>query len=84
MIAVFFLIYAAIGVGAGFGLFTYAGIELPLAVGAGAIVTALIGQVHLFATRKPFIERHPALRQRHNWLQVQINAPILQSVFHRA
>ncbi|MDG1825094.1 MAG: EAL domain-containing protein [Henriciella sp.] len=51
MIAVFFLIYAAIGVGAGFGLFTYAGIELPLAVGAGAIVTALIGQVHLFATR---------------------------------
>ena len=51
MIAVFFLIYAAIGAATGFGLFTYAGIELPLAIGAGAIVTALIGQVHLFATR---------------------------------
>ena len=51
MIAVFFLLYALIGAGAGYGLFTYAGIELPLAICAGAIVTALIGQVHLFATR---------------------------------
>ena len=51
MIALFFVIYAAIGVGAGWGLFTYAGVEQTLAICAGAIVTALLGQVHLFATR---------------------------------
>ena len=51
MVAVFFMIYAAIGAGAGWSLFTYAGIELNLAIVAGAIITALIGQVHLFATR---------------------------------
>lgn len=51
MIAVFFMIYAAMGAGAGWGLYTYAGIDLTLAICAGAIITALIGQVHLFATR---------------------------------
>ena len=51
MVAVFFMIYAAIGAGAGWGLYTYAGIELTLAICAGAIITALIGQVHLFASR---------------------------------
>lgn len=51
MIALIFLIYALIGVGAGWGLFTYAEVELTLSVCAGAILTALIGQVHLFATR---------------------------------
>lgn len=49
MIALIFLIYAAIGAAAGWGLLTYAAIELPLAICAGAITTALIGQVHLFA-----------------------------------
>ncbi len=49
MIAVFFLLYAVIGGGAGWGLFTYAEIEFPLAICAGAIITALLGQVHLFS-----------------------------------
>ena len=51
MVAVFFLIYALIGAGAGWGLFSFAAIELPLAICGGAIITALMGQVHLFATR---------------------------------
>ena len=51
MIALFFVIYAMIGAGAGWGLFTYAAIEFPLAVCGGAIITALLGQVHLFASR---------------------------------
>ncbi|MEL6828143.1 MAG: EAL domain-containing protein [Pseudomonadota bacterium] len=51
MVALYFLIYALIGAGAGWGLFTYAAIELPLAICGGAIITALMGQVHLFATR---------------------------------
>lgn len=51
MIALVFLMYALMGAGAGWALHTYAAIELPLAICSGAIVTALIGQVHLFATR---------------------------------
>lgn len=51
MVALYFLIYALIGAGTGWGLFTYAAIELPLAICGGAIITALMGQVHLFATR---------------------------------
>jgi len=47
---VFFILYALIGAGSGWGLFTYAGLELPLSVASGAIVTALFGQVHLFAS----------------------------------
>ena len=50
MIALFFLFYAAIGAASGWGLYTYAGVELPLAIAGGAIITALLGQVHLFAT----------------------------------
>ncbi|MEO1187652.1 MAG: EAL domain-containing protein [Pseudomonadota bacterium] len=51
MVAVYFLIYALIGAGAGWGLFSFAAVELPLAICGGAIITALMGQVHLFATR---------------------------------
>ncbi|GAB5454300.1 MAG: EAL domain-containing protein [Henriciella sp.] len=51
MIALVFLMYALMGAGAGWALHTYAAIELPLAICSGAIITALIGQVHLFATR---------------------------------
>ena len=51
MIALYFMIYAMIGAGAGYGLHTYMGTEIPLSICAGAIVTALIGQVHLFASR---------------------------------
>ncbi len=49
MIAFIFLIYAALGAAAGWGVYTYAAVELPLAICAGAIFTALLGQVHLFA-----------------------------------
>lgn len=51
MIALFFIIYAGIGAASGWGLFTYAGVELPLAIAGGAIITALLGQVHLFASQ---------------------------------
>ena len=51
MIALYFMIYAMIGAGAGWGLYTYAAVEMPLAICGGAIITALIGQVHLFAAR---------------------------------
>ena len=51
MIALFFMIYALIGVAAGWGVYTFAAVELPLAICGGAIMTALLGQVHLFATR---------------------------------
>jgi len=51
MVALIFMIYALIGAGAGWGLLTYTSVELPLAICGGAIVTALIAQVHLFATR---------------------------------
>lgn len=50
MIALFFMIYAAIGAASGWAMFTYAGVELPLAIAGGAIITALIGQIHLFAS----------------------------------
>lgn len=51
MIALVFMVYAAIGAVAGWSLFAFAAVELPLAVCGGAILTALIGQVHLFSTR---------------------------------
>lgn len=49
--ALFFFLYAAIGAASGWGLYTYVGLELPLAASAGAIATALLGQAHLFAFR---------------------------------
>ena len=51
MIALVFILYALMGAGAGWALHSYAAIELPLAICAGAITTALVGQVHLFASR---------------------------------
>lgn len=51
MIALYFIIYAGIGAASGWGLFTYAEVELPLAIAGGAIITALLGQVHLFAAQ---------------------------------
>ncbi len=47
----FFLLYAILGAGAGWAVMAYAGVELPLAIAAGSIVTALIGQVHLFLSQ---------------------------------
>ena len=51
MIALFFMIYALVGAAAGWGLYTYAEVQLTLAICGGAIITALLGQVHLFSTR---------------------------------
>lgn len=42
-----FLIYIALGGAAGWGLNTYAGLELPLSVGGGLGVTLALGQLHL-------------------------------------
>lgn len=51
MTILLFLIYAALGGAAGWGLFTYTTIGLPVSVAGGAIITALLGQIHLLATR---------------------------------
>jgi cyclic-di-GMP phosphodiesterase TipF (flagellum assembly factor) len=51
MIALFFMIYALVGAAAGWGLYTFAEVQLTLAICGGAIITALLGQVHLFSTR---------------------------------
>ncbi|MEM1148584.1 MAG: EAL domain-containing protein [Pseudomonadota bacterium] len=51
MIALFFLVYTLIGVAAGWALYAFAEVDLALAICGGAILTALMGQVHLFATR---------------------------------
>ncbi|MEE2929761.1 MAG: EAL domain-containing protein [Pseudomonadota bacterium] len=51
MIALFFMIYAVLGAAAGWGLYTFAEVQLTLAICGGAIITALLGQVHLFSTR---------------------------------
>jgi len=50
MTFVLFLLYAAIGGGAGYGVFTLTDVGLPLSIAAGGIVTALLGQIHLLAT----------------------------------
>ncbi|MEL7041827.1 MAG: EAL domain-containing protein [Pseudomonadota bacterium] len=51
MIALFFLVYTLIGAAAGWALYAFAEVDLALAICGGAILTALMGQVHLFATR---------------------------------
>ena len=51
MIALFFLLYAAIGASAAWVLLTFAALELPLAICSGAVITAILGQVHLLLTR---------------------------------
>ena len=50
MTFVLFLLYAAIGGGAGYGVFTLTDVGLPMSIAAGGIVTALLGQIHLLAT----------------------------------
>ncbi len=51
MIVLLIIIYAALGAASGWGLYTFADVEMPLAIAGGAIVTALLGQTHLFATQ---------------------------------
>jgi len=51
MIALFFLIYAAIGAGIWYGLETYTGIGRELAVTAGAVTGVVLLQLHMMLTR---------------------------------
>ena len=46
-----FFVYIALGGAAGWGLLEYGGQTLPLAIGGGALVTLILGQVHLFSAR---------------------------------
>jgi len=46
-----FLIYIALGAASGWGLLEYGGQTLPLAIGGGALVTLILGQIHLFSIR---------------------------------
>ncbi|MEO0700130.1 MAG: EAL domain-containing protein, partial [Pseudomonadota bacterium] len=47
MQALFFLVYIALGAGAGWAAVAQAGIELPLAIVGGAVLTLILGQLHL-------------------------------------
>ena len=47
MTFVLFLLYAAIGGGVGYGVFTLTDVGLPLSIAAGGIATALLGQIHI-------------------------------------
>ncbi|HCE23333.1 MAG TPA: diguanylate phosphodiesterase, partial [Hyphomonas sp.] len=50
MTFVLFLLYAAIGGGVGYGVFTLTDVGLPMSIAAGGITTALLGQIHLLAS----------------------------------
>jgi cyclic-di-GMP phosphodiesterase TipF (flagellum assembly factor) len=50
MTSVLFLLYAAIGGGVGYGVFTLTDVGLPMSIAAGGITTALLGQIHLLAS----------------------------------
>lgn len=47
MMGILFLLYIALGSALGFGLVTYAGLGIPVAVALGGVTTALLGQFHL-------------------------------------
>ena len=47
MTFVLFLLYAAIGGGVGYGVFTLTDVGMPLSIAAGGIATALLGQIHI-------------------------------------
>ncbi len=49
MTFVLYMLYLAIGAGVGYGVHTYLGLSLPFSVGSGAIVTAILGQIHILA-----------------------------------
>jgi len=53
MTAFLYLIYAALGVGTWWGLTNYSELSMELSIGAGALVTAMLGQFHILATRIP-------------------------------
>jgi cyclic-di-GMP phosphodiesterase TipF (flagellum assembly factor) len=47
MTFVLFVLYGVIGGGVGYGLFNFAGIDLPVSVAGGAITTAILAQMHI-------------------------------------
>ena len=47
MTFVLFLLYAAIGGGVGYGVFTLTDVGIPMSIAAGAIATGLLGQIHI-------------------------------------
>ncbi|MEQ8558806.1 MAG: EAL domain-containing protein [Henriciella sp.] len=47
MIGILFIFYVALGAALGLGLYTYAGVGIPLSVGLGAVLTVILGQLHL-------------------------------------
>ena len=51
MVAFLFLIYIALGAGAGWALLAIAGQSLPISIGGGAIITLVLGQLHLLMSR---------------------------------
>lgn len=52
MRVVYFILYAAIGAMTGAGLVMTGTLDMPLSVCSGAVVTALLGQIHLFFSRQ--------------------------------
>ena len=52
MRVVYFILYALIGVMTGLGLVLNGQLDLPLAACSGAVLTALLGQIHLFGARQ--------------------------------
>ncbi len=49
MTVILFLLYLAIGGGVGYGAYALTAIGLPLSITAGAITTAILGQIHIVA-----------------------------------
>ena len=47
MTGILFILYIALGSALGFGLVSYAGLSIPVAIALGAVTTALLGQFHL-------------------------------------
>ncbi|MAN74588.1 MAG: diguanylate phosphodiesterase [Henriciella sp.] len=47
MTGILFILYIALGSALGFGLVSYAGLSIPVAVALGAVTTTLLGQFHL-------------------------------------
>ena len=52
MTFVLFLLYTAIGAGAGYAAFALAGLSVPLSVAGGVGVTALLGQIHALSVAR--------------------------------
>lgn len=69
MTFVLFLLYAALGAGAGYSAFAFADVSLPLSVACGAVTTALIGQIHILissGSKSRRIEERMEQVERHN------------------